>query len=568
MKAIRVKTGKENHTTLDVGRTLRVTQLLDDNSDTLIDPEVLKKGTRINFPEGIMLKDLDGNDIDHVVVRPVSPAGRIERSGRMMFLHPITVAANQILAHLEMTEGKPVLNTMQNLVTKYYLTLVNEVAGHKGILAKSVIGTRMANSGRLVLLPQIDRSPDWVGISAAAMKKAKVKEGDLVIVFRDPVIHVGSMEVLRAYPVDRPTIELHPLLFKQFGADCDGDQMCFVKPPRKAGVKKEMEDNVLAYARKHARWPKYLCPDNLTDVPDWDHIMIDTMVRFTPTGLSYGPGDIVGWRKAPHAVKMLEKITGKEGVGERNKTYATDPQARRQAILDTNWANLYMKGYLGVVGATARRILLIMGEDPWLKGAANRCSETIQQSTLDAKHKVGSKKKSAHPIDVMEMFNRSGKWKNSSIGDCVTLLQNAEVDEEDARRIVLHFRVELPILFLVDAVIPSYTKIIREKIRSTITDPKTGNAAHVFDIVPVLRDVATYISNQIGREVTYRDVFEEIDEKYKLGIRDIVEIYYPGFSLASKGASKDIGKAVALYHQVFNNGLTDRGSVYDLILGD
>jgi hypothetical protein len=565
MKAIRLKVSLDSDiTTLDVGRTVRLGQIPKDVKDTLIDPAILKRGARINLPQNFFVSDPFGRTINHIMIPALSPDGRIEKSGEMVFLHPVTVAGNQLLAYFEQNEGNLSIVVIERLVKLFYLSLMNRVIGNRGVIATNISGTRMAHSGRLVLIPQISRSPEWVGISTIAMKNTGIKEGDLIIIFRDPVIWTGSMEVVRAYPIDDNVIALHPLLFKQLNADCDGDQVAFVKPPQEPEVLREMNDNLLKHTLLHAKWPKYLCHDNLPEDPDWSNIIQDTLNRFTVNGFSYGPGDVCGWISPTNTVREMEKITGKIDRGIVNKDISSKKETRNKIILETNFANLFMKGYLGIVGATARRILLIMGEDPWLSSAANRFSETIQQATLDAKHKI-SEERTFSPIDIMEMFERRSKWKNSTISESIDLLVRAGIKEEDASRIVYHFRLELPVILFIEVNLKDRKEYYISKLRELTID-SNGNANRKLGcFVSVLDEIAKDMSGILGTEINHKDVNREIKEKYVIGLTELVNTYYPGFALTHKTIGSDLDRAICLFSHVFHLDREDRGSVFRYI---
>jgi len=566
MRPIELNNGKGGLTTIDIGRIIRFSQIPEDRSGTLLDPEVLAFGTKIRFPKNVFAKDSSNNIIDHIVVPGVSPAGRLEKSGQMVFLHPLTAAANRLLVYMEQAESLVDQARFQRIITMYYHELMGRVTGDRGIIATNVSGTRMAHSGRLVLIPQVDRSPGWVGISAKAMKQADVCENEFVIVFRDPVIWVGSMEVLRAYAIEDDVIAMHPLLFAQFGADCDGDQLCFVKPPDQPGVAEEMKAQVLSHCRKYATWPKILCPGDLTEAPDWDNIVEDTTRRFVVTGLSYGPGDVRGWKKTPANVVAMEELIGKKDRGKINKEISIDPKARLDTILETSFANLFMKGYLGLVGAAARRLLLIMGEDPWAGLAANRCSEVIQQSTLDAKHQVGEDR-AASPIDVSNMFERKNKWGTATLEQCVELLIKAEVNEEDARRVILHHRVEIPFQLFIENTFEDETVIeyLKTIVHDSLVDEQ-GNATKKVAAIYVLEHLALELSKKMKVEIKPLAIFEDIKENFSLGLHDIMLAFYPQFAMTHKSSSvkkpNGFEQSVYLYEQVFHSQKSDRGSLF------
>lgn len=569
-KAIRLKISPDsNITTLDIDRTIRISQLSNDIAGTLIDPEILREGTHIHLPRELETKDIYNRKISYLHVPPVSPDGRVEQSGELMFLHPFTLAANRVLAYFEQSEGNIEEHVLQRLIDLYYLTLVKKVAGHRGIISTNIGGTRMSNSARLVLLPHIDDHPDTIHVNANALKKADIEEGSLVLLFRDPVIWTGSVDVVKVKAIPDDVIRMHVSLFTQFGADCDGDQMAIVGLPNAtAEVIDELKSNLIKHTRENFVWPKSLCPDDLPEKPDWDNIIQDTQRRFTVTGLSYGPADVRSWKdRPPKAVKALEDITGKEGKGLENQIISRNPEVAREIMLSVNYANLFMKGYLGIVGETARRLMVIMGSDEWVSKAVNNVSQIIQQSTLDAKHKVVQKsretKKKTGPIEIMELFERKGTWKNKPINECIETLVNADVPEEDATRVILYFRVVLPILTFSEINLEE-TDDIRMMILDCLTD-QDGSLRTNFSLNNVIDTLASKLSERDGVYVDPSDVIDEIKDFYMVGLSSMIEKFYPSFLLAHKSTSKDIQKAVECYKRVFHNDNKDRGSLFKVI---
>lgn len=541
--------------TYDVGSIIKQNSLPENVDGTVLDPKVLKHGATIDLPD--VFKDHLHRDIKTLTLPPVSPDGRCEKVGDLLFISPISMAMNNYLALIEQNAILK-LSHVQKLIDSYFETILSRFVGSNGVLNTSVLGTRIPNSGRLVLMPQIDREPDWVGINAFAMKKANVKEGDDVIVFRDPVIWQGSIAVLRAYPIPEDVIRLHPLLFKQMGADCDGDQVAFIKLPDTM-ASKELRDNRLKFCKENAEWPLHLS-QGFDRKPDWDNIVEDTQKRFKVTGLSYGPRDINGWNKNPTpSVAMLLKMSTKD-FPSVNRTIANSSD-NIDLILETNYANVYMKKNLGLVGALARKVLLHLCEDKDLRYSAGRISESIQQKTLDAKHFVG-KESPVTPEDVLNIFERRGIWKNATLTECAVAMEKAGMDRKDSLDVLSYFRVILPFTICIEINFPDESTELIKELRSIVLAEDRDHSTFSVLLYPFLSKLADKLSDYTQKSWTAESFYHDVLSQYFYGITDFTEACYPGFVLSSKACDRNMDLAKILYRNVFVNQQKDRNGLF------
>jgi len=522
MRALHILAGPgSEETTTELGAVIRSDQLVD-VKETILDPEVLEQGVSIPLPG--KLCDLWGRPIEEIRLPAM---GRPTESGGMLFIHGIQILGNAILRSLEDGRGE-----IQDLVLRYQLRLLDHLAGKNGLLARGVLGTRLPNSGRLVGTPSTDRNPGWVGIHRATMERTGTREGDLVLVGRDPVIHEGSIEILRAYPIHPHTMTIHPLLFAGFGLDCDGDTVFFIRPNlEEPKILTEMAAYHLAWTKKNARWPKSLCPEGLPDVPDWSQIEADTERRFR-IGHSYCPRDVL----APTGrTRELEALAGKPFI-ERN-TKIVRGEEILETVLRTTDEQTRMKRELGLVGATARRLILLAGQDPWIRQGANVLSERLQQMKLDAKHDV----ESLDTMDLFDMFERRGKWRHIPVSALVRALEGVGIERRDS----------YPVLAAIRIVIPVY-----EALRELRPDAAAGWAEQLREELQKEVPNLPALMKRMRVELSLDEKeFRRAVESNTLGLREIVQRYCPGMSLLD--AQTDVER-IRFYERMVIRGEPDQ----------
>lgn len=507
---------------------------------TVISKEVLISGCDINLPEGEWYDTL-GKRISFLRVPPLSFAGRLESSGDISFINPISYTINTIVTMINTPDRDPIV--LQRLINTYYSMLLDRIFGQNGLLSTAIVGTRAPFSGRLVLSPSISHLPTMVGIYKEAMKKADLKDGDPVIVFRDPVIWEGSIEILIAKAIEEPVATLHPLVYSQMGADNDGDQIGFIKPNMAdSGVAEEINSNIGRFVKLNGRWPKYLCPNGMSDIPDWNNISEDTSKRFVVTGNSYGPRDVTNIKNSN--VQALEEAIEKE-IYDRNKGIAENDSW--QIVVDTNYANLFMKKYLGIVGATSRRLILILGDNPRVRDLVNKLSEIIQQETLDAKHKVGDKNSLPSPIEIRNFFERLEEWEGTpNYSARMVFLKRLKLSEEEAFR----FLWELDFLYQIRLVFK----------QNNISDCAVAKVEAYYNAKPLEE------KKRILMEMDFSLLSKVLDIDYSktfCGLTTLIEVFYPVYLSTTKAGTR---YKEGLFMQIFKDGCIDLGSIGTLSL--
>ena len=104
-----------------------------------------------------------------------------------------------------------------------------------GFVNQLISGKRVAQTGRSVLI-----GDPWVGIDEIGVPEEMCKyltkinpsgvprplrDGDIVIVNRQPSLHKGSMMAHTVKTVNHNALVLNPNVLKPYGADFDGDEV-------------------------------------------------------------------------------------------------------------------------------------------------------------------------------------------------------------------------------------------------------------------------------------------------------------------------------------------------------
>lgn len=106
--------------------------------------------------------------------------------------------------------------------------------GKSNIFRKGFLGGHLPRSATAVLSPDVSLDIAEASVSREMADRMRLKEGDDVLVFRDPLISDGGMILFKVGKVrdDLTGVALNPAIFASFNADCDGDTMgvCFIPP--------------------------------------------------------------------------------------------------------------------------------------------------------------------------------------------------------------------------------------------------------------------------------------------------------------------------------------------------
>lgn len=505
-----------------------------DVEGTILDTEVLQHGAIVRLNG--TFKDIAGRNISRIRVPPMH---RVNETDGMIFITGIPLIANAIARAVMKNEPE---GHIQRLVKSYQTKIVEEISGKNGVLGKGVFGSRMPCSGRFVVTPSIDKHPLWVGIHVDVMEKMGVVDGDYVIVGRDPVIWGGSIEVLKAYPISKPVARIHPLLFSQMGMDCDGDQIFVIAPDRNnEAIKNELASLHGRWVLANGRWPKMLCPDGMSDIPNWDDIENDSKVRFDAHAWTYSPKETIGKGKN---VVALQEAMGKPFI-EKNKKIALDI-GNDELVLNTASAQMRMKRELGLVGSIGRRILVLAGNDPYLVKSANIVSERLQQLKLDAKHG-----EVLDAVSIFEMFERRGPWQFASMTKMATVLESAGIQKHESIPILVHIYVELPYQAAAAELCTDKHKllVVAEALKENLRKDKP-NLDAALDIVAEI----------VGAP---KSVLSKTAKSNQVGLKSLYVSRYPFMAMIQ---STDLEESIGLYHRTQIHHHQDAGGLFGVVL--
>ena len=392
--------------------------------DTVLSHSFQENGGIIDL-EGILVSDSRGNIIKKILVPRIEAT--FEMDGNTAILHPIAKRANNILRVLNaVQEKKQDISALQKSVLNYYTELSKTIFGKNGIYNRYLLGPRIKNSFRAVIVPgKYENSPfgnsyEWVGIPSLICERLNIQDGDNVVIGRDPTIWYGSLEILKAYKVLHNAIVVHPLLLPQLGGDHDGDQVWGYVPKQDVP-----EEQIALMLKKYSKWSKNLLDLKKESQPDWgqgfeDSFRRDEEERAKITGLSVSPLDIID-RDSPALNRVLD-YCGK-GVRARGHTEYEELQEsyKGKEIMDwfdaanaINMAMISMKAYMGPIGLASLRLQVLGHNVHSIQEACNILSERCSQSILDSKHLTIEQIKNYKPAEILDILNlRRKDIKNS-----------------------------------------------------------------------------------------------------------------------------------------------------------
>lgn len=380
---------------------------------TVLCKEFQTDGGFIDFKE-YKVYDNWGRIVSGILVPPI-PVTYEMNSNRIAILHPISVRANQVARNLELIKkGEIKFSTFEKSVHAFFFELSNSIFGKSGAFNKWILGPRLKNSFRAVVVPMVydkdilGESYEWVGIPKKICKRLGISDGDIVVIGRDPTIWYGSLELLYAYCIDSDSIGIHPLLLPQLGGDHDGDQLWGYFP------KQELvpDGEVGSFTRKYSTWQKNFNDGKASCNVDWKNFREDEKSRIVTTGFSVSPSDL--FNQESNAIQNVQQYcsTGKRNRGklEGNSDlikYAKglDQDEWKSHTVSINTAQLAMKIYMGPVGLLALRLICIGHLDEKIRESANILAERCAQGLLDAKHLSYEDAKNFKPAAIFKILN-------------------------------------------------------------------------------------------------------------------------------------------------------------------
>lgn len=515
--------------------------------DTVLDEKHCKKGAFIDLP--VQVRDLFSRDISQVYF----PAFQSQEMGRLLMLNPMAASANLLLRIIEDFKAQKVdVRVLGKMTNAYQAMAVRLLSGKGGLVNSHILSTRVSNSGRAVLLISADYSPEFVGIPDRIMYGLGIRVGDPVIVGRDPAIWDGSIEICRAKHSGSNCIEMHPLLFKQMGADCDGDCVFVWKLPDTEAVQTEAENGVLSFVKRYGAWPTCLkTPELLDDKVNWETVHEDSLTRAKVTGFSVSPREIL---EGGPRVQALCTIMGKD-VAKECKEIAlglTFDQVKEH-LLTQNATQLEMKVKLGPIGAASNRLKVLAGENPELQRSACYVSERLQQMLLSSKHVVGGTRKQAYSVDdVLRMLNRRNQWREARLQTIIIELEKMGMERAQFQPIVAYLWMGYPMQQAVAELMGPhgtrgkyFLRRMSEYIRQLCFD--------LSKLESMLAHFEEY-GSRLPVPLTRRDLYETF-QRHRMGLNDICKTSFPVHEIAS--GNKPLLDQVALAARIALEGESD-----------
>lgn len=567
MLPIRLITNGPQGTVLTDAAAIFVGAVIDERTvvnvkDTVLDPEICSRGSRIQLPFTCM--DFMARPTDSLYY----PAFDHQRRGRLIHLNRMAVTANMLLRTIQaFNEGSAAEQAVQKMVRNYQLSAIRQLGGKNGVVNSNLIASRVMRSARGVLLVNGDRNPEVVGVPSQVMRKLKLDNGDLIFVGREPTIWHGSIEVARAKTNNRYCIELHPLLFKQLGADCDGDTVYVYAVPKDAVCQEEAASQILGFTKQFATWPPYMRVTDEQAAVDWEKVQEEGRERCKVTGFSVTPREIM---EKSDRVQKICRLMGKE-VADECLEIATgiDEQKLRRYVKDQNDALLHMKVWMGPIGSMANKLRVFAGTEPMLLASASYVSERLQQMLLDTKHFIG-RKEGYGPTDVMDILNRKGRFGaagSAFLEDVVDEMAKMGMDREKIWPIMANLWLVHPMIKAFDhtygpAITGStagHTRFRMNRMRQCILD--------FFQT----RSMKTCLEHLERMMKTYKVPFDKVTllenyGKFAMGLNDICKEDYPLLQLMTDQAMEDSEDAFNIAGHVIVNGVKDRGGVTRLAI--
>jgi len=184
-------------------------------------------------------KELCPGHFGHLDLGFVMDLGK--RSNQYILIPPILlrpsgdVNKHHILKHLQTLVDKVRLSHNKVQITQAYRTYIglnkiqgirNSLTGKNGIFRNLLLGKRINRSARSVIIPNPDIDIDQISVPESIFETLNLKEGDRVLVNRQPSLTRGSLLAFRLKKSNiKNVFGINLAVTPTFNADFDGDEM-------------------------------------------------------------------------------------------------------------------------------------------------------------------------------------------------------------------------------------------------------------------------------------------------------------------------------------------------------
>lgn len=431
MKPIEYKL--KNNVVKNIPRVISIDAVVNP-SDTILSDEFQKNGYKLEFETAI--EGISGP----ITSLTIPPCPHFINDG-MIIIDDIAIKLNNILRVIELIKkGEKEHKHLVKSVKSLQALVVSKIVQKDGILNREILGSRMNNTARGVLTPSCGLPPEFVRLPYKIKSTLKLKKGSLVIVGRDPTIWDGSIEVLKATFWRHKSIGLSPLVYKQMGADNDGDTVWVLKVPKSEKCQLAASRELLGFTKKSV---SSISRANVGSPPEpfyWDSGSSEEILTKT-TGFSISPLDIINQTEN---TSKFELAIGKKIQDEALKiSKGLSDQEFKDWLITVNLALLVQKKYLGPAGAASNKLKLIGTIHPLLLKSANYVSERLQQCLFDFKGTINSNNNNVDIFDFLNIVTMKRDYKNTYINQvghtqAINRLRDYGLDVELAAPIITY----------------------------------------------------------------------------------------------------------------------------------
>lgn len=190
------------------------------------DPTYKDEMGYISLREPVKLSDRD------ISVLPVIPLRcRPKADSKINKLYKRIYLQNELIKKEGRDSNKyeNIKKNIQNFAKELEEELSRHIRGKEGIIRKAILGKRVNFSARAVIVPNPDIQADEAEIPKKIMDELGIKDGDKVLLNRQPSLHIHNIQSFKATMSRNNAIGINPLVCSGFNADFDGDTMAIYK---------------------------------------------------------------------------------------------------------------------------------------------------------------------------------------------------------------------------------------------------------------------------------------------------------------------------------------------------